>query len=316
MSGPSLISRASIGRGPCMVTFNGAKFFFKDGLKLGSALAPKSIEDDAQGEDIDAIVTERAVKLTGTPTGDWEAIQAVALPYASAVAGSSAFGSDTPVAIQTRAGTLVTFMAAAVTKMPDLTLRPDQTIFGPMEFTCIGPDGKAWDDAAHPMYTVTSNAWPAANNVAPTIIADTYAAAWGSSSPWNSIATRDGWKITWDLGLVPLPNDAIGLADMTFTKLVATLTAIPQGFTEAQMLTAQLITGAGAGRGRLLSASALPLTLTGAYQGKTITVAAANMLSHDQMFDLKNLRVGETAWRSVQAYTTGPNALAPIIAFT
>jgi len=316
MTTPNLIARASIIRGPAMVTYNSAKFFFKDGLMLESALAPQSVSDDAQGEDIDALVTQRAIKLSGTPTGDWEAIQAVALPYASAVAGSSVFGADTPVAIQTRAGKLITFMAGAVTKMPDLDLRPDKTIFGAMEFTCLGPDATAWDSGGSPMYTIASNAWPAANNVAPTIIADTYAAAWGSSAPWTAIPTQDGWKITWDLGLEPVQNDAIGLCDMTFTKLVATLTAIPQGFTETQMLTAQLLTGSGAGRGRLLSATALPLTLTGAYQGKTVTVAAANMLSHKQAFSLKNLRVGETAWRSVQAYTTGPNALAPIIAFT
>jgi len=303
----NIITRASIIRGPAIATFNSAVFYFKGDMKVELKLTVLDIDVDAFGAVIDGRVINRDVKVTGVPSGNWEAVQAVALPYGASAIGSSIFGSDKALTINTLAGTQIVFNAAAVTKLPDIYLSSAKTMLGSMEWTCIGTDNTDWA-AANQLYTVSSVAFSDTSFTEPGIITDQWNGVWGSSAPWNAISTKDGFVISFDLGLEPVETDAEGLVDMTLTKLVATAKFMPVGVTETQLLGGLLLQGTGAQRGRSLNATANNLVITGVNSTKVITIGGANFVTADMGFGKGTLRAGEVALRSTRTFTAGAPA--------
>jgi hypothetical protein len=305
------VTRASIIRGPAIVSWNGGVFYFKGGLKLATKLTLFHIDVDAYGEEIDSRVVGREISISGMPSGDYQAVAAIACPYGSAAIGSSIMGSDTPLTIQTRAGKHIVFKAAAIRKLPSLTLSTQKTPLGSMEWLCMGSDNTDWT-GSNQLYTVTDVGWSDASFVEANIITDQWNGAWGSSSPWNAIATKDGWTIDFDIGMEPVPTDAEGVADYTLTKVVVSAKCIPIGVAETDLLGAMLLQGAGAVPGRSLNASANTLTLTGVNSSKVVTINGANFVSADQNFGAKELRAGEIMLKSTRTFSAG----APVAQFT
>src|SRR5690606_2508670 len=114
-------------------------------------------------------------------------------PYASATIGASVFGAtDKPLVIQTVDGKQITYAAAAVTRMPSLSLSATRQIHGEVEFTCLGTNNEAWTATGN-LVEVASVAFADTGFDPAAIITQPYTGAWGVSAPWSSIKTKEGW---------------------------------------------------------------------------------------------------------------------------
>jgi hypothetical protein len=296
------LTRTSIVRGPAIVTFGGATFYSKDDIKLTTENETFDIDVSAYGK-VDERVNRRKMTVSFTPSGAWAAL-ATLFPYGSTVVGSSVFGTDSPLVIQTLAGTTLTFAAAAVTRMPSLHLSASKTLFGPVEFTCLGRDNTAWS-ATSSVYTTASNPFSDTSFVESGIITQSYSIAWGSSVPWNSLQTKDGVAVEFELGLDPVETDAEGLVDMTLTRLTAVAKMKPVGLTEAQVLAALGLQGTGAARGRSLNAGGQTLNINGASGQVNIALNGANLKGAEQLFGAKSLRVEQIAFVTTRNFASG-----------
>ena len=122
--------RQSIIRGPGTVTFGGVKFFDASGITAEIDSATQEVPSSIIGK-LDTIKTDQTGKVTLTPVGNLsEALLGVLFPawMQTPVIGTSLFGTtDAPLVISSRAGTKLTFAAAALTKCPDLLLSPVKT---------------------------------------------------------------------------------------------------------------------------------------------------------------------------------------------
>jgi hypothetical protein len=154
----SRINRQTIVRGPAAILFNGATFFSRGDITLDWNLANETVESSAYGPVFD-YRTGVSPSLSLELVGEIEDLD-VLFPYATTVPGSSIFGSaDTPLEIcplDTDQEKIV-FAAAAVAKMPDLSLGVSGGVaLGAMEFAfapkngSLPTDNDAW-------YTTAAN---------------------------------------------------------------------------------------------------------------------------------------------------------------
>jgi hypothetical protein len=295
------LTRASIIRGPAVVTFNGATFYSKDDIKLVTELETFDIEVSAYGK-ADERVRNRKMTVSFTPSGAWANLSTL-FPYGASAVGSSVFGPDTALSIQTLAGALVTFAAAALTRMPSITASAAKTLLGPLEFTCLGKDNTAWS-ATSSVYTVASNPFTDSSFVESAIITAPYTVAWGSTAPWNALATQDGVTVDFDLSLKPVETDSEGIVDFTCEKLVVTARLKPVGLSEGQVLAALALQGGGAARGRSLNAAGQTLTIASG-SSPSIVLNGANLKSARQLFGPASLRVDELAFVATRTFSGG-----------
>jgi hypothetical protein len=304
------ISRTSILRGPAIVTFNSQSFYSKGDITLDLGVETFDVEASAYGK-VDERVIERVARVRFQPAGEWEALTTL-WPYGATTVGASIFtGTDRPLVIHTLDGTTLTFKAAAVTRMPEITLAANATMIGEVELTCIGQDNQAWTVADN-LVATASAAFSDANFSIPAILTQPYTAAWGSS-PWNSFQTFDGFRIGFDLQLSPLTTDADGLVDMMFSRLAVTARCRPLGITEAQLITALKLQGTGNARGRSLQANSADLVLTGVVStGAIITLNSAQMKMGGLQAGPTTPRIGEVEFVATREFSGG----SPVAIFT
>ena len=296
------LSRSSILRGPAVITFNGATFYSKDDIKLITELDTFDIEISAFGK-IDERVRNRKITVSFTPSGAWTDL-ATLFPYAAMPVGSSLFPTDNPLVIQTLAGSVLSFAAAAITKMPGIFLSAHKTLLGQLEFTCIGRDNTPWN-FADSAFAAGNNAFSDTGFVQSGVITQAYTVAWGVVPPWSALSTQDGVAIEFDLGLARVETDAEGLVDMTFEKLAAGAKMKPLGLTESQVLAALALQANGAVRGRSLNTGGQPLAINGVSGAVNVLLNGANLKTAHQLFSATALRIDEIAFVATRNFSTG-----------
>lgn len=294
-------TRASIIRGPAIVTFNGATYYSKGDINLAVGLETFAVETALHGK-VDERVIERVSKVTFTPDGQWESL-GVTWPYGAMNLGDSVFGAtDLPLVIKTQAGKTLTFACAAITKMPSIMLGATKTLLGDIEFTCLGTENEAWTETDN-LVAVGTAAFSDTTFSSSSIITQPYTGAWGGSAPWSSIRTFDGWQVDFDLQLTPITTDGDGIVDMTFAGLAVNAKCSPLGVTEANVIDALRLQGAGNARGRSLNANSNDLVITGT--GVVVTVKAAQLKNGPLIFGAGARRVGELEWVATRQFTLG-----------
>lgn len=307
------IARTSILRGPAIVTYDSQSFYSKSDILLELGVETFDIDASAFGK-VDERVIERVARVRFTPAGEWEAL-AVLWPYGATTIGASVFtGTDKPLVIQTLDGTRLTFNAAAVTRMPSLRLSARETMIGEVEFTALGKDNEAWT-VSNNLVATSSAAFSDTNFSIPAILTQPYTAVWdtGVGSPWNPFQTFDGFTVNFDLSLSPLTTDADGVVDMMFSRLGVSVQCQPLGITEAQMITALRLQGAGNARGRSLSANSHDLVLTGAVTSTAvITINSAQMKMGGAGFGPTTPRIAPVTFVATREFSTG----TPVALFT
>lgn len=292
------ILRSSIKRGPAIIKYDGATFWTKADIRLAIDLATLEIDSSAYGK-VDERTTQRKCEVSFTPVGEWESL-AVLFPYGSMNVGTSIFTSaDKPLEIHTLDGQKLTLKAAAITKPPDIILSATKTRFGECTFTGIGADNTAWT-TADSLIASTAAVFADTSFDPANIKTEPVTAAWGAA-PWDSFQTRDGFVISHEMAFKEIETDSEGIVDMMLSKIAIRAKARPIGITEADLLTALKIQGAGNARGKSLSGSDLVITATTG----TVTVKGAALRDAGYEFGHEALRIGEVEWVATRTLNLG-----------
>ncbi len=296
------ISRTTIIRGPAIITYDSVVMYTEDDIILTPGLTTFDVPTSMFGKAdvrLDDIVTE----VTFKPVGNW-GYRSVLYPHANPTIGSSLFGAtDKDLTIQTLAGQLLTWKAAAITKMPDLTLSANKTMFGSATFVCIGANNTAWTDDAK-RAVVAANDFSDVSFDPADILTQPYSLAWGAVSPWDAIETESGVVMTFELAAQPVTTDSEGTIDMTIEGVEVTAKLTPVGISEAQLLALLKIQGTGVTRGAsLLTLNSNDLVASGT--GVHVTLYDSVPTEGPFRFGRTVLRTGEIAFKGIRDYSSG-----------
>lgn len=295
-------ARSQILRGPCLVQFQSQTFYSDEkGVKVDEMLDTFAINTSRFGK-VDDRVDRMFHKVSFTPEGKWASLSYL-FPYATALLGSSAFGTDKTLTIWTLDGKKRVYKAAAVTKMPNLVLASTKTLFGEIEFTCLHAEASD-PSAANSLFTDSSASYPGDTGwAASDIITQPYELTWGVTSPWDAFRSRDGVKLNFNLQLEPETNDFHGLFDFTFQGLEVTADLQPEGVTPQDVSAALLMQDTGAARGRSLGSGGhnLNISATGVY----VRVYNAAMKQGAQINNSKDRRVQPVTFVATRSVTAG-----------
>jgi hypothetical protein len=247
---------------------------------------------------LDTIKMDQIGKISLTPCGEIsdDIIEAL-FPHQNPVIGASIFGaSDTELSILSKAGTQVTFHAAALTKCPDLILSPVKTAFsGSAEFTALVAKGKAPGDAGG-LYTVGSGTYAGYPDTPPT--GRLYTGTWGSFSIADTI---EGWTVSVEISVSPISVDSVGTIDMVLTGVTVRAKCRPVGPTEAIILAALPALTA---RGQSLK-TANDLVIAAPSPGLAVTLKNASLMTGPLAWGSTELRIGEIGFLAHRAFAAG-----------
>ena len=295
------INRTNILRGPGTVIFNTGNdaqtIFDATGITADVESSSQEIPSSVSGA-IDTIKTDQVGTIRLTPCGQLsDDLLALLYPYGTPTIGARVFpDADVPLTVHSVAGTKVTFVNAALTTMPPLTLSPVKTSFGEAVFTALLGLGKKPSDASS-FFTTAAAAYASGGPDPTGIVGVQYSATFGSL---NILDTLDGWTVTPELELEPVTTDLLGTVDYTIKGVKCTATCTPLGLTEAQLLGALPIAK---DRGASLKGAA-DLVITGA-GGLTVTLKNATTLRGPLQWGNTTLRAGEVQFTAHRAFTNG-----------
>lgn len=280
-------TRQSIIRGPGSVTFGGVTFFDASGISAEIDSATAEIPSSIAGK-LDTIKTDQTGKVALTPVGNLsEDLIAVLYPdwLQTPAIGRSVLGStDAPLVVHSKAGQKLTFLAAAVSKCPDLLLSPVKTAFGSMEFAALLANGKAPTDA-NSLYKIEAATYGLGEPPRSGLSGYHYTGTFGSLSIPDTV---DGWTVLFDMQLDPVATDSQGTIDYTLGGVTVTARCTPLGLTESQILAAlPVLQGRGSS---LASANDLVIAATG---GLTVTLKKAALVTGPLQWGTTTLRAGE-----------------------
>lgn len=280
-------TRQSIIRGPGSVTFGGVTFFDASGITAEIDSATAEIPSSMAGK-LDTIKTDQTGKVSLTPVGNLsEDLLAVLYPdwLQTPVIGRSILGStDAPLVVHSKAGQKLTFLAAAVSKCPDLLLSPVKTAFGSMEFAALLANGKLPTDA-NSLYKIESATYGLGEPPRTGLSGFHYTGTFGSLSIPDTV---DGWTVSFAPQFDPVTTDSQGTIDYTLGGITVTARCTPLGLTESQILAAlPVLQGRGSS---LASANDLVIAATG---GLTVTLKKAALVTGPLQWGTTTLRAGE-----------------------
>ena len=295
------INRTNILRGPGTVAFGSGNdavtIFDASGIAADVETSTGEVPSSVSGT-LDHFKTDQVGTIKLTPCGQLSAeLLAILYPYGTPTIGARVFpDADVPLTVHSVAGTKVTFVNAALTQMPPLTLSPVKTAFGEAVFTALLGLGKAPGDA-NAFFTTAAAAYTAGGPDPTGIVGVHYAAMYGSLP---ILDTLDGWTVTPEIQLEPVTTDLLGTVDYTVSGVSCTATCTPLGLTEAQLLGALPVVKA---RGASLAgANDLVITGTG---GLAVTLKNATMMRGPLKWGNTSLRAGEIMFQAHRAFSNG-----------
>ena len=296
-------TRQSIVRGPGTVSYNGVKFFDASGITAELDSATQDIGSSISGK-LDTIKTDQIGKISLTPVGNLsQALLNIFFPsyFKTPVIGQSIFGStDVPLHISSRAGRKVSFLAAALTKCPELYLSPVKTAFGAIEFTALLANGKLATDA-NSLFTEAAATYADGEPPRDGLSGFHYTGTLGSGSGALVIPdTVDGWTVTVEPQLEAVTTDSQGTIDYTLAGVNVTAKCTPLGLSEAQILGAlPVLRGRGAS---MAGASDLVIASDG---GLIVTLKNATVVQGPLNWGTTTLRAGELGFTAHVDTTDG-----------
>ena len=292
-------TRQSIIRGPGTVTFGGVKLFDKDGITAEIESNSQEVPSSISGT-LDTIKTDQIGRISITPVGNLSAaILNVLYPSFAQTPeiGRSLLGAtDAPLLVASRAGTKVTFNAAALTQCPELKLSPVATAFGQAQFTALLANGKLPTDAGS-FYAVAAAAYADGEPPRTGLSGFHYQGTYGSLAIPD---TLDGWTVTPEMQTEAVTTDSQGTIDYTLTGMTVRASCTPLGLTESQLLAALPVLK---GRGKsLASENDLVISSTG---GLTVTLKHAALVTGPIQWGATMLRAGQIGFVANIDPTTG-----------
>lgn len=221
-------------------------------------------------------------------------------------------GTDLPFVIQTSnggtddAGQSLTFAAVAAQQPPELTFGANMPLFGECEWSGLRKNNTAASDAA--AHVVVADSAYAEPSFSPGDINNTtYTMSWGASgAPFTGIeCDENGVKVKITYSWKDLPTWRDGVIQRRLTDVQVEVRFTPINFDAANFYNTFLqMDGASAGRGKLMAARGLPLTIMGASAGdpklilpSCVPVSGATRFGGDS-------RVGEVTLRSEYGFAS------------
>lgn len=299
------VTRANLIGGPCKIVQSGGTIFTKDDVNW--EIVDESVDVDASmhGDAIDEVTINSMIKVTGTPWGAWENL-AVLLPsaYTTPVIGSRIMGdADVPLVVTGKDGQILTSLAAGITKMPDLYLGVDKTIFGSMEWTGVVGNGLDMQTASS-LYTITSGAYADSTFAFTNFRQQLYTGAWSGKTGFSAVQAQEGWTLTHELKLEPVKIQS-RIVDFRIIGYRLMAKCKPFGPTQAEIEAQLKVQGTGADAGHRRGAAGADLVITGASGAVVATLKNAGLKGGNFIFGNKPLRNGEFAWVSTVGFASG-----------
>jgi hypothetical protein len=170
--------------------------------------------------------------------------------------------TDLPAVIQTKDGRSLTYAAAALTKMPDITFAPGEDLFGDFELTCLlENEADAADADSHVVEASSAYTEPSFDPL--TIIAARYAFAWGATPPFDAIETDEkGVVLKPNVTFEELQTQRDGLINMRIKEVTSEVTFTPVNIGSQDFYSLVQPQGTTAGRGKPMGARGLAFTAT------------------------------------------------------
>lgn len=301
------MSRTSVLRGPCKVTINSDIFYSKGDITVKHVLNTFPVTTSRFGkvdERVDSVMDVIEFELDGR----WVSGSLPTLfPYSGTVIGSSAFGADNPLTINTVDGYQRVYKAAAITKMPQLRMGRKLSLLGSVQFTCLYGGATLPSDTGS-LYTDSAVSYPGDTGFSVAdIIMQPYSLAWGAA-PFDAFSSLDGVTIDFKLDLKQEMTETLGIYDFIFQGLEVSAKLRPDGPTIEDVLTALKHQGSGATLGRSLSASGNDLVISGT--GVHVIVYNAGLKGFTENNSAMNRRMGEVEFTATRTITAG--ALDPL----
>lgn len=219
-------------------------------------------------------------------------------------AGSGAVLSvGRPLIIHTRKGLKLTYYCAALTKIPSLRFKAGETLLGETGFRFFVRPGQDPADLSAAYFLAEYAAFTDTSFDPADLPREFPVVTWANGSPWSDgLASRDGANVEFELSTEDLPSDAFGndALGRIFTNLNLTVTASPQGVTEAEAMAA-LKVNSGKRGDDLAGDGALDLD-TPTYN---FEVADAALVEAPQNFGSSTQRAGDFVWRGMPTFTAG-----------
>jgi hypothetical protein len=298
-------TRASLGRGPAQVTFNGVTFFTRDDISAKMTPTWKPVVASMYGQ-VDSVISDRVYKVPLRLWGAWENLTTL-FPAAvmTPVIGASVFSSttDATLTIWARNGDKLVYTSAAITKVANLYLGVDSDLFAAdVEFSCIRGNTNNPEDA-NAYYTASVSQALTESAFAKTNFKKVrWTGAWGALGGFTSFVAQKGWQISWEMEVKGVPVDGYGTSDFGLEKFIGQCKCIPVGPTIAQ-LEAQAA-DQGVALGALLSGISADLTITGD-GGGSVVLKNAGLKEHGYVFGTEPLRLGECTFETTRGFEAG-----------
>lgn len=297
---------------PAIITWNGHTYYTKVGIKSEYKRETFKITTDIDG-DIDERMKTQMQVVSFQPVGA-AADMTGYFPYGVADVGKSIFtGTNLPLVIVTKfggtsnLGQTITYPRAGCSKFPQLRLKNTDTLFGDMEFTCLG-DPTVQPNAAGTWETIASATFADTTFDETKLVTDIYTAAYGSS-PFATMGSMAGWEVDITSELSQIHADDFGITDMILKSLTATAKFAPSNLTQANIST--LLNNQTTGYiypGQSLSKSNTDLVITGSGNGAvtlTVTIKNAGPKQAGFMYGVDKHRLEAVEFTSKRTWTSG-----------
>jgi hypothetical protein len=302
---------ATILRGPAIVTFNGVTFWIKDEIKIATRYDLFDIVVSGRGK-LDERIQQIITEITFTPAGEIEgttpaSVFEVLYPHTACTPGASAMPStDKSVVVWPLNGKeKLTYSSGFVSKMPDILLSSVKTVMGQVTLTCIGTDNQAWSNASH-LFALADAAFTDTSLTLANILTVPYSAALGAlSAPWNAIQTKDGWVLSFDVGLDPQIVDDIGIFDWIYNgNASVSAKCKPIGIKVADLHGLMKLQGTGVARGVSILDKAQTLVITGGASNPKATIYGCTLQAAQHAYAIGD-RVPDLEFKTLRTLNAG-----------
>lgn len=307
------VSRAILGRGPAIVSYNGITLFTRDDIVPRHAPVWNPVVTSMYGE-VDKSKRDLAIRIPLRLWGSWENL-AVLFPASvmNPVIGLSVYGTvDTPLTILARNGDQITYTNAQITKLGDLYLGVDSELWAAdVEFTALLKNAANPEDAGAYYTTATGQAYADNAFSKQNFKRVRWTGVWGNKVGFGSLAAQKGFNIAWTLDLRPIVVDGYGTVDMTLGNFIGMVRCIPIGPTLQQIETNAYATGTPHGALLSTNANGNDFVMTGG--GSSVTLKNAGLMEHGYAFGVEPLRIGEVSWGTTRGFVAGvPSAVGAV----
>jgi hypothetical protein len=299
-------TRVHLLRGPARLQYNGVTFYSEGDVRLDLRTRTREARVAVLGP-LEYWLDDVDLSVTFQPAAAWSApLLAVLYPYGDALPGQSLFaGDDLPLVIQSPDGVQLTLQSAALTQMPALHLAGGRPAFGEATFRALTAAGGS-RSGSNSLYQVDTVAWTVPVFDRTQLVAGPVSATWGTTAPWNTLQTVDGFQIEFPLKLREETLDDVGVADLSVLEVGARARFMPAGPTEDALLSAAHVQGVGADRGASLFPGADDLVLQGTSGGPLVTLYSTALVDDVPLaWSAQKPRLGRVTLAAQRPLTAG-----------